>query len=73
MKISVLGCGRWGTFHAWYADHIGHEAVLWGRPGSKHIEELAATRKNEYLTLPESVALTSVATGVADQAAQDLL
>lgn len=59
MKISVLGCGRWGTFHAWYADHIGHEAVLWGRPGSKHIEELAATRKNEYLTLPESVALTS--------------
>lgn len=58
MKVSVLGCGRWGAFHAWYADHIGHEVVLWGRSGSKHLTVLQAERKNAYLTLPASVALT---------------
>ena len=58
MKVSILGCGRWGAFHAWYADHIGHEAMLWGRPGSKHLAALKEQRKNAYLTLPPSVALT---------------
>lgn len=24
MNITVLGCGRWGSFHAWYAHRIGH-------------------------------------------------
>ena len=24
MNISVLGCGRWASFHGWYANHIGH-------------------------------------------------
>ncbi len=58
MKISVLGCGRWGSFHAWYADHIGHEVTLWGRKDSKHMEELMQTRENEYLSLPDRVQLT---------------
>ena len=58
MKITVLGCGRWGSFHAWYADHIGHDVMLWGRPGSAHLQQLKDTRENEYLKLPESVALT---------------
>ena len=58
MKITVLGCGRWGSFHAWYADHIGHDVMLWGRPRSAHLQQLKDTRENEYLKLPESVALT---------------
>lgn len=58
MKITVLGCGRWGSFHAWYADHIGHAVTLWGRPSSHNLETLRSTRKNEYLSLPSSVALT---------------
>jgi len=58
MKISVLGCGRWGSFHAWYAHRIGHEVVLWGRTGSKHLAELSEARKNEFLTMPEAVRLT---------------
>ena len=58
MKIAVLGCGRWGTFHAWYADHIGHEVRLWGRDGSKHFAELRDTGRNEYLALPDSITLT---------------
>ncbi|MBP8597902.1 MAG: NAD(P)H-dependent glycerol-3-phosphate dehydrogenase [Selenomonas sp.] len=58
MKIAVLGCGRWGTFHAWYANHIGHQVMLWGRPGSKHLQELETRHANEYLTLPDTVQLT---------------
>ena len=59
MKISVLGCGRWGTFLAWYCHHIGHEVLLWGRPGSAHLAELKETRKNEYLTLSSDIHLSS--------------
>ena len=58
MKVAVLGCGRWGTFHAWYAQRIGHQVMLWGRKGSRHLAGLQATRKNEYLTLPDTVELT---------------
>lgn len=58
MKVSVLGCGRWGSFHAWYADYVGHEVTLWGREGSQHMASLMAVRRNEYLTLPESIRLT---------------
>ena len=58
MNISVLGCGRWGSFHAWYANHIDHMVTLWGRKGSGHLAALMEQRKNEYLTLPESVKLT---------------
>ena len=59
MRVSVLGCGRWGTFLAWYANHIGHDVVLWGREGSKRFAELQASRQNEYLVLPETVKLTN--------------
>lgn len=58
MKATVLGCGRWGTFHAWYANRIGHDVVLWGRTGSRHLAELQEERKNEYLTLDRAVRLT---------------
>lgn len=57
-KITVLGCGRWGTFHAWYAHSLGYSVTLWGRPGSGHLQELQETHRNEYLALPESVVLT---------------
>ena len=56
--IAVLGCGRWGSFHAWHADRIGCDALLWGRPGSDRLARLTAERKNEYLTLPESVRIS---------------
>jgi len=58
MNISVLGCGRWGSFLAWYSTKIGHSVKLWGREGSKTLEELKETRKNAYLELPLSVDLT---------------
>ena len=59
MKISVLGCGRWGTFIAWYLDKIGHDVILWGRESSKNFAELKEHRKNSYLTLSDNVNLTN--------------
>ena len=31
MKITVIGCGRWGSFIAWYLDKAGHSVSLYGR------------------------------------------
>lgn len=59
MKITVIGCGRWGSFIAWYLDKIGHKVTLYGRNTSKHMMEFYSTGKNELLTLSESVSLTS--------------
>ncbi|MCD8191283.1 MAG: NAD(P)H-dependent glycerol-3-phosphate dehydrogenase [Oscillospiraceae bacterium] len=59
MKISVIGCGRWGSFITWYLDHIGHELTLYGREGSKNMQRFMETRTNDYLTLPESIRLTN--------------
>ncbi len=58
MRVAVMGCGRWGSFHAWYADHIGHTVALWGREGSERMRELMETRKNEYLELSDSIHLS---------------
>ncbi len=57
MKLTVLGCGRWGSFLASYHS-ARNEVLLWGRP-SASFEKLAQTRKNDYLTLPPQVQLSS--------------
>ncbi|MCI2047634.1 MAG: NAD(P)H-dependent glycerol-3-phosphate dehydrogenase [Faecalibacterium sp.] len=58
MKISVLGCGRWGTFLAAYHSRK-NDVMLWGRPSSAHFAALCKERKNEYLTLPAALRLSS--------------
>lgn len=59
MKFTLLGCGRWGSFIAWYLDKNGNKVTVWGRKGFPEIENLIKTRKNEYVTLPESITLTT--------------
>ena len=59
MTVSVLGCGRWGSFIAWYLAKIGHNVTLYGREESAHMRRFVQTRQNDLLTLPESVRLTS--------------
>jgi glycerol-3-phosphate dehydrogenase (NAD(P)+) len=59
MNVSVLGCGRWGTFIAWYTNKIGHKVKLWGREGSSNFLELKDNRKNEYLTVADNLELTN--------------
>lgn len=58
MRISVIGCGRWGSFITWYLCRAGHQITLYGREGSKNMERFQRERRNDYLTLPESVGLT---------------
>lgn len=58
MNISVIGCGRWGTFITWYLSNHGHQVVLWGRTGSEKFNSLKQTRKNEYVSINENVILT---------------
>lgn len=57
MKITVLGCGRWGSFLAWY--HSRQNSVtLWGRADSRALAQLRATHKNDYVGLSSAVRLT---------------
>lgn len=58
MNISVLGCGRWGSFLAWYHS-AKNDVTLWGREGSRSLAALRETGGNRYLKLPERVCLTS--------------
>ena len=59
MNITLLGCGRWGSFIAWYMDAIKHNNVtVWGRENDPLLETLIKTRKNEYVQFPESIELT---------------
>ena len=57
MKVSVLGCGRWGSFIGWYLARHGHQVCQWGRVGGKSFEQLKSG-KNEYVELDKRINLT---------------
>ncbi len=59
MKITVIGCGRWGTFIAWYLDKIGHTVSLYGRESSENMKQLQNTRGNGLLSLSDRLTLTT--------------
>ena len=49
MRITVIGCGRWGSLIAWYLDRTGH----------RHMQRFLAARRNDLLELPESIRLST--------------
>lgn len=59
MKISVLGCGRWGSCIAWYLDKIGHDVLSCGLADAPEFIQLYNTHKNDYLIYPESIEVSS--------------
>lgn len=59
MKVTVIGCGRWGSTITWYLDSIGNQVTLYGRRGSRHMDQFMKDRTNDFLRLPESIALTN--------------
>jgi glycerol-3-phosphate dehydrogenase (NAD(P)+) len=58
MKISVLGCGRWGSFIAWYLANRGDDVYSWGPEDDYSYQVLRDTGKNEYVTLDKRIRLT---------------
>ena len=59
MNISVLGCGRWGSFISWYLVREGHTVTEWGTAGNRSFEVLKTTGRNEYVELDPRINLTS--------------
>ena len=57
MKISVLGCGRWGSFIGWYLVNNGHDVIQWGTEGNYSFDVLKNTGKNEYVELDKRINL----------------
>ena len=58
-QISVIGCGRWGTFLGWYAaNYCVDSVVLYDIPTSPNFIELQNTRRNPYLELSDNMVLT---------------
>ncbi len=59
MNVSVLGCGRWGSCIAWYLDKIGHNVLSCGLANAPEFIQLKATHKNDYLSFPDSIEVSS--------------
>ena len=58
MRISVLGCGRWGSFIAWYLANQGNDVYSWGPEDDYSYQVLRDTGKNEYVQLDSRICLT---------------
>ncbi len=59
MKITVIGCGRWGSCIAWYLDKMGHSVTVYGRAIEDNMQKIMEQRKNDYLSFPDSITLTT--------------
>ncbi len=55
--ITVIGCGRWGSFIAYYLDQIGKNVTLYGRSTSKDFINFKNTRTNGKVVLKDSLKL----------------
>lgn len=58
MKVSVLGCGRWGSFLAWYNNRLGNSVVSFGPEHDYSYQILKNTGRNEYVRFSEEIRLT---------------
>jgi glycerol-3-phosphate dehydrogenase (NAD(P)+) len=68
MNISVLGCGRWGSFIAWYLNKIRHNVTLWGRECSPHLKHFIENGNNGVIYFDGTVKLTSSIEGALSTA-----
>ncbi len=59
MNVSVLGCGRWGSFIGWYLAGNGHKVIQWGTEGNHSFDVLKNTGRNEYVELDKRIELTA--------------
>lgn len=74
MKITVIGCGRWGSLIAWYlSSRKGHDVTLYGRATSSHMQAFLTERRNSLLTLPDEVTLSTDLSVCADPACETVI
>ncbi|NLO86687.1 MAG: NAD(P)H-dependent glycerol-3-phosphate dehydrogenase [Clostridiales bacterium] len=59
MHIAVIGCGRWGSFIAWYLHDLGHSVTLYGRNSSSKMQAFEQTRTNGLVTLSQEIKLST--------------
>jgi glycerol-3-phosphate dehydrogenase (NAD(P)+) len=59
LNISVIGCGRWGSFIAWYLNKLKHHVLLYGRESSTKFQELKDKHTNGLVTIDENIQLCS--------------
>ncbi len=59
MKITVIGCGRWGSCIAWYLDKIGHSVTLYGREKSENMKRIIANRSNGSIDFSDSISFST--------------
>ncbi len=59
MKITVIGCGRWGSFIAWYLNNQKHDVTVYGLSDAESFIQLRDTRTNGLITYPEEIKLTT--------------
>lgn len=58
MKVSVLGCGRWGSFLAWYNNRLGNKTYSFGPENDYSYQILKTTGRNEYVSFDENIHIT---------------
>jgi glycerol-3-phosphate dehydrogenase (NAD(P)+) len=65
-RLSVLGCGRWGSFLLWYGSRCGMQVTGWEPADSVSFGDLRSSRCNRFLSLPDDVNLTTDLVEAAD-------
>lgn len=74
MKITVIGCGRWGSLITWYlSSRKGHDVTLYGLASAPQMQRFLKERKNDLLTLPDTVKLSTDISSVVDPACETVI
>ena len=55
MNITVIGCGRWGSFIAYYLDRIGNKVTIGAAPDDEAARNFDKERFNGTITMPDRV------------------
>lgn len=55
MNITVIGCGRWGSFIAYYLDRIGNRVTIGAAPEDDAARRFDKERCNGTITMPDRV------------------
>ena len=56
-RITVIGCGRWGSFIAKHLSDLGFAVTLYGRATSPKMVALLQNRESSLMKLPDNVTL----------------